>query len=241
MRDKKELTKYVASFVLGDGALFSLKRYNNVEERKVERPQYDRPKNSHYYLKQVADHRDYVNWQTEILSDITSVRQSYQDGYVDNRGYSIKSQIILTTAAHPFYTNLRERLYLDNRRVISPHDLKLFDAETLACLYMDNGWLEAEHRTTTGVYVRVGLGTHAYSYGDNLLLRDFILGLIGCEFNIQRHRQKSGEYKFYLRAKKDHAKRFVDTIARYVLPSFEYKIDYSRTVSPIHNMGGDIV
>lgn len=224
MTNKKDLTKYVWAFTLGDGALSSLKSYYLVDQRKVERLQYDRPKNSHYYLKQLSTHRDYVEYQASILEHITGTSITVNDSYTDNRGYVSKEQLHLKTKNHPFFTTMRNRVYYNGIKAVSVHDLKLLDWQCAALFYMDDGWLEVDTRTTKEDYVRVGIASHSYTHGDNILLRSAIAEKLGVHFDIARHKQKSGEYKFYLRAKKDQAKRFLEGVSPYILPSFEYKL-----------------
>jgi len=101
----------------------------------------------------------------------------------------------------------------------------------MAYFYMDDGWLEIQERLTTETYVRASIASHNYTYGDQLMLKQAIKEKLGIEFNIRKHLQKSGEYKYFLQAKKDHAKRFLDGISTYILPSFEYKL-FSERVAP---------
>lgn len=235
--ETKDFTKKIWAFTLGDGGLSTTKSYNLVEERKHERSWYNREKNSHYYLKQREDHKDYIDWQANYLEQLTSVRVQYNEPYVDKRGYAIKGQYELHTKTHPIYTTLRNRIYLNGVKCVSEHDLHLLDWECMAIFYMDDGWIDVQH-FSTGPYIRLAIASHNYTYGDQLMLKEAIKEKLGIEFNIQKHLQKSGEYKFYLKTKKDHAKRFLDGIAKFIVPSYEYKL-FSAQVAP--EKGDDIV
>lgn len=226
MTNKKDLTKYIWGFTLGDGGLSSLKPYNRVEEtdRKNTTGSKRTGINSHYYLKQLSIHRDYVEWQASILEEITATTIVENNSYVDNRGYNIKPQLVLTTRNHPVYTTMRERIYYNGIKAISPHDLKLLDWEVAAIFYMDDGWLDARETKTKGLYIRTSIASHSYTYGDNTLLRDAFAEKLGIHFDTKRHKQKSGEYKWYLQTSKDNAKRFLEGITPYIKPSFEYKL-----------------
>ncbi len=208
--DKKLIIKYVSSFVLGDGALSSVRSEYNQ-------------RNSHYYFKQLSIHDDYVLFQKEVIENITKTRMDFVEGYTDKRGYLCKPQYSLHSMYHPFFTKMRENFYFEGKKQIHPHYLKLWDEQSLCFLYMDNGWIEYDERKNKEIYIRASLATHAYSYGDVQILRDWIKNRFDINFDIKKHKQKSGEYKFYLQNSKDNSKRFLDKIYKFSLPSFKYK------------------
>lgn len=230
---RKELVKLIWSFCLGDGALSSLDSYEYLGKQR-------RRLQSKYYIKQIEPHKDYIDYQANILETLTSVSIKLIPEYICKQNYVHKPKWELNTKTHPFYTMLRMRCYLNKQRVINPHDLKLLDYQCLSHLYMDQGWIEAEKRVSIETYIRVGLATHCYTYGDNLLLRDAISEKFNIEFNIYKHTQRNKNIFYYLRAKKDHAKRFLDGVSQYILPSYEYKLNYSNE-QPQIILGDDIV
>jgi len=223
MENRKELTKLVSSFVIGDGALSSLKQYGKGKGNY----EIGREKNSKYYLKQLATHKDYIEWQADILENLTKIRISCIEEFVDSRGYTNHCKYELSTMCHPFYTTMRKNFYLNNEKIIHPHYLKLWDEKSLAILYMDDGWLEKKLNKDNTIYYRIGIATHNYSYGDNMLLKQFIKEKFSIEFDINRHKQKSGEYKWYLRNSKENSLRFIDLVEPYIFNSFSYKVDKS--------------
>ena len=227
--NEKMLTKLVSSFVWGDGALSSLKAYSRIEEDGTQRDSINNKiKNSHYYLKQLSVHRDYVEYQSEVLNNLTSCRISVNPSYVDKRGYACKEQLELHTKYLPFFTKMRERFYFEGKKQIDPHYLKLWDEQSVCFFYMDNGWIDCSEQKSGNIYVRVALATHAYSYGDVSLISDWLKKRFDFNFDIKRHKQKSGEYKFFLQCSKDNAKRFLDKIYPYAFPSFDYKFSFER-------------
>jgi hypothetical protein len=217
--DPKVLTKYVFAFLLGDGMLSKQERTNE---------------NYHYRVHQIIDHVDYVEWQANILSSLTKVRL-YHIHYPDPRGWNTKAQISLRTNQTPFYTTLRERIYLNGIKRISPHDLKLLDAEALAIWYMDDGYINKE-----GNLFRVKLCTENYTFGDISLVQKVIYETTGISFSLQMRKLKNG-YGHRLCASKDHAKRFIELVEPYILPSFLYKVDTSRTNSAVEETDDEIV
>jgi len=241
--DEKLFIKYVSSFVLGDGALSSLKSNFRTDEFGNERPSLtNKIKNSHYYFKQLSTHLDYVNFQTEILENLTSVATKIVPAYTDKRGYLCKEQLNISSKYHPTYTKMRERFYFENKKQIDPHYLKLWDEETIAFFYMDNGWIDCKENAGGDIYVRTSLATHAFSYGDVILFKDWMKEKLDFNFDVKRHKLKSGEYKFYLSNSKDNSKRFLDKIYKYCFPSFEYKFSTER-FTPFKSIkkGDDII
>lgn len=230
INDKKILTKYVASFLLGDGGLSKLNRTNPREDGK-----YTKALNSQYYIKQRDDHEDYIVWQKDILQNITNTVYLHTKPYTDKRGYTCCGQFALRTKRHPFFTDMRYRLYPNNVKCLDPHYFSLFDWESLAIFYMDDGWIENTLMKTTGIYTRIAIASHSYSYIENKFFRDFVAEKFNVHFDVKQHKSKTGNIHHYLRCSKDNAKRFIDGVAPYILPSYKYKIDSTRLTPLTYN------
>lgn len=200
--NKKSLVKYVSAMVLGDGF--------------ISKSSPDR-KNYQYRINQIDIHLDYIQWQADILSNLTKI-QVYKTNYIDKRGWNTQPQLSLRTGALPFFTTIRERTYINGKKVISPHDLKLLDWETVAILYMDDGHLEQK-----GNYVRINIATDGYSFGDISLLQKAIYQKLNISFDIKR-RKNVNNVVYRLYSSKDNAKRFLEGISKIIVPSFEYKL-----------------
>jgi len=202
--NRKDLTKYIFAFTLGDGYL------SKVEKKE----------NSFYGIKQVDTHKDYLEFQKEVLSSISDVKISYRNPYKDKRGFNVQGQFSLQTGRHPIYTKMRRRIYYNGIKSISYHDLKLFDWECLAIFFMDDGWME---KRKDG-YKRIGIATHSFTFGDNILLKKAIEEKTGIRFGIFKHKLASGNYKFYLRTSKSESERFIEGVYPFLFKSFHYKI-----------------
>lgn len=232
--DNKQLTKLIAAMVLGDGFL-GWRDAKKKSPRLAERPQYDKPINSWYGSAHIAKNRDYVEWQCEVLENVTSVSVREYEARQSTNGYIDAAKITYETKRHPFFTPMRHRTYVNGIKTISPHDIKLFDAESLAILYMDNGWNEEQGR--------IGIATHAYSWADNKFLRDCIAEQCGVHLNVRTHKQKNGSIKYYLRSNNEQGKVLKDIVYRtgLITPSFEYKLENSERVAPAFLQDDDIV
>jgi hypothetical protein len=205
--NKKNLMKVISASLLGDG-------YINKEGNK----------NGRFRLTQNADHRDHVEYLANYLEQLTRV---VIDVDAD------KETLRLRTMAHPTYSKIHERMYLNGLKVVDPHYLTLLDAEFMAIWYMQDGYLGLGR--TDVVNPDIVLCTDNFSYGDQLLLRHAIIERTGFIFNVRRKGiNKRGEltYRMYLYRKQ--APKFIDYIQPYIQPSFYYKIDIARQDAYLH-------
>lgn len=190
---KKDFLKYAVAFTMGDGGVY----YSG--------------KNCRFVANQIIDNRDYIEWRADILRTLTEVNlhESHQEG----------KRVILatTTRAHPFYTKIRERMYVDSYKSIDPFYVKLLDWEMLAILYMDDGSIYKDTRCNATPIAR--LNTKRLSYADSWLLKKAIKERLNVEFNVHRHLHR---YFLSLRAK--DSSQFFDSIAPFIKPSFQYKL-----------------
>lgn|SRR5574341_886901 len=199
--NKKDITKYIAYFTMGDGCLYQ-------------------PKTTKYpYIRisHVEEHEEYINWKYEILSTITKCSLKLIEQHPN--AYGTKKLWELRSLTHPIYGKIRERLYIQNRRVINPHYLTLLDWEALSILYQDDGGISQSKNRPNRTPCAI-LGMSSYSYGDLYLLKRALKDKLNLEWNVQSSGR--GYYRLYLRTK-DYP-FFVDNIQKYIFNSFKYKI-----------------
>jgi hypothetical protein len=169
---KKDLYKYISSFVMGDAGVYYSGKHCRLVANSVE--------------------GDYMLWKQSILENLTEVNYHIVNDKRGNR----KPLHVLTTRTHPIYTQMRDRFYTNSYRGIDPHYLKMLDEEYLAILYMDDGSCYKDKRCNATP--RVSLNTKRLSYGDSLLLKKALKEKLELEFNIHRHNKF---YYLSLRAK----------------------------------------
>jgi hypothetical protein len=223
LTDKKLLVKYISSFVIGDGCLaLAGKRGNNAR----------------YHLTQRADHEDYVQWQASIIENLCPVHIQRKPAHTDSAGWNHGEALTLSSRSLPFFTTLRDRWYMDGHKVVSPHDIKLFDAESLAILYMDDGSLiKGTGRKKDGYGIM--LCTQAFSWADVMLLRDFIADRFDVHFNVRNTRYPSG-IKYALYCTKVQVPNFIRIVKPYMQPSYLYKTEVPYE-QPLGTEGEDTV
>jgi hypothetical protein len=220
--NKKDITKIISAFMLGDGCL---RIWNN-------RPNL----NAAYSFAQTDDHKDYVDYQKSIIEQVTSVRLNHYEPSLKN-GVNRKGFYKLESKSHPLFQALRERWYHDGKKTISLHDLKQFDFEMLAIWYMDDGYiLRSENKYHKG---NVFLCTDTYTQAEVVLLQKIIYTSTGVAMDIRRRgTKKDGTQIYRLVARNDQATKFLEGVKPFMFPSFEYKL---HTENSDLKSDGDIV
>lgn len=220
--DKKELMKLCSFIVMGDGGVYYSSKGGG---------------NCGFIMNMKKSNIDYVELCSDILSNVTSTKISDRT-MSNNDGCNRQPQVTLTTPKHPFFTKLRERIYIDKYKGIDPHALKLLDFEALSFLYMSDGCFNINFTNGSSIEkpaYNLTLNMKRLSYGDQMLLKNALKNKLDLEFNIQR----SKEF-YYLRLRTKDIRKFMDGIRPYITPSFSYKI---LDEMPLKNKieGGDIV
>lgn len=202
--DKKELIKLLSYFIMGDGGVYVIKQ------------------NAKFIMNMKAEHKDYIDWVANTLSEITNTKQYIRQDY-NADGYNRQAQIRLESNCHPLLTTLRDRIYTDGYKGIDPHALKLLDWEAMAILYMCDGCLHEEkpneNKGLKNSSWNLTLNMKRLSYGDQLLLKQSIRDKLGVEFNINRQ----GKY-YYMRLRSKDIEKFCVSVLPYMKDSFSYKI-----------------
>jgi hypothetical protein len=206
--NEKEKIKYVVAFTYGDGY---------IGRHGI---------NCRFEANNIIDNKDYIEWRASILQNITETKIYFIEINRGNRKNILKT----STKTHPIFTKVHSRMYLNGKKVIDPHYLKLLDWETLAIWYMDDGSIRPTIRyykdKTYYCTPTPNLATCCFSYGDNLLIKKAIKENLEIEFNISKHaKTKLGEQQYILNLASSSFNKFVDGVRKYILPSFEYKLN----------------
>lgn len=186
-------------------------------------------KNASFIMNMREENRDYLEWVQETLLNVTGCTIKQRPDY-NNDGYNRQPQLRLESGSHPLLTRLHNRIYIDRRKVIDPHMLKLLDAEALAIIFMADGGSQLETRFKNP-HAYISLHTKGFSYNDNLALGRAIYENCGVFTNVRRH----NKYYFLALPKKTH-NHFIHTILPFMKKSFLYKLE---KLTPA--MGEDIV
>lgn len=205
--DPKQLTKLVSYMATFDGGIYN--PYKRKPDSKV---------NCQFVMNMRKENEDYIMWVKETLENITSVNTYERKDYNDD-GYTRQPQIRLESNRHPYFTKIRDRIYIDSRKVIDPHTLKLMDGEALAIIFMCDGGVNLDMRCKNP-HASIALHTKGFSHPENMALSKCIYDKTGVVTNVNRH----GKYYYLNVATKSH-KLFYETVKPHVLPSFDYKFE----------------
>jgi LAGLIDADG DNA endonuclease family len=191
--------KYVYAMTFGDGCLSYPTK--NKPHHKVQ---------ARFICNHVYKNEDYVDWKKGILENITTCYKYYIKGN-DFRN----DQINLTTARHPIFTDIKERMYKMGRKTVDPHFKAHLDWETLAIIYQDDGCYANKEKERT-----IYLSLNNYSWAEQKVFRDWCAELFNMHFTINKH---MGNYRLRLASK--CVDEFMIGVGKYILPSFQYKLD----------------
>lgn len=201
--NRKELTKLISVFVMGDGGL------------------YMRPgaKNASFSMQLSAVNRDLAEKVCSVIGELTGCRL-YE---LEREG---RKYIQVTSQSHPMLTTIRDRIYTsDGHRGLDSHTMKLLDWEMMAYMFMFDGSAGRYAHQDGGFVTKVTLNMCRLSEAEHNFLKKEIKAKLGVEFNVNR----KGKY-FCLYLRKKDVDHFMDMVEPYILPSFAYKI--VRTESP---------
>ena len=206
--DNQLKTKYIYAFTFGDGCI---ERRNATSRLRIEH---------------VWRNLDYLQWKQTILQQITtcSLTRKQREGRNDTG--------LLLTARHPIYTTVYEQMYNQGHKVISPHFEAFLDWETMAIIFQDDGYLGRHQDYKHSIH----LCTECFSYGEQLMFRNWCAEKLNMHFNINHHLSS-----YRLRLGKKFLDEFVSKVRPYILPSFAYKLGDSECLPPQQIVGDEIV
>lgn len=212
---KKELTKLISFFSTFDGGLYIIKNSN-----------------ARFIMNMKKENLDYCQWVCDTIKEVTSCSIKERKDY-NTDGYTRAPQVRIESSNHPFLSTIRDRIYIENHKVIDLHMLTMLDAEALAIIFMADGGSYLDTRFKNP-HASISLNTKGFSEADNLALSKAIYEKLNIRTTVNRHNKY-----FYLRVSSRDIKLFVDTVKPYMKPSFLYKLE--RIAPAINKLDDDIV
>lgn len=189
--------------------------------------------NCSFIMNMVKDNLDYLMFVKSVVENVTSVQIKEVPDY-NTDGCTRKPLMRLWSKSHPRLNKIRDRVYIDNHKVIDPHMLTLMDDEALAIIFMTDGSSSLDSRWTNP-HCKIDLCTKGFSYNDNLALSKAIYEKCGIRTTVHRHKTY-----YYLNVKTaDHIK-FVEAVLPHLCKSFYYKLE---RIAPAlkYKLGGDMI
>ena len=169
--------------------------------------------NAHYSISRSPEHKDYLNIIANKFVGLQDCKVKIDEYTRKDNG---KTVLDLRTSSHPIFTRVRERQYINNHRVIDPHQVTMLDWEAAAFLYMDDGSLCVNNK---GCLI-TRLSTCAYSYPEQEFLRKHFIEKLNVIWNINR----TGKGLWQLNLAKQSRDIWFNGIRSFIVPSYQYKL-----------------
>jgi hypothetical protein len=169
-------------------------------------------------INMLQKNEDYIDTVIQSLEEVpVGYKKSFPEIYTKD-GYNRQQQIRLQSYNHPIFTKIKNRIYIEGRKVIDPHMLKFMDEEFLAIMFMADGNRHVDKRWENARPI-YRLHLNNLSYGDLMLVKKSLKETFGLESNIR----KKGN-KFDLGIPTVYSELFEEIVTPFILPSFQYKI-----------------
>jgi hypothetical protein len=172
---------------------------------------------------------EYIKHKKEILGDLSqsNIIKTFSKGH--NHKIWIKGQFvdkfikdyhgfILSSKVHPYFTELREKLYPNDKKTISKWWLDQITERSLAYWVMDDGGANHSDNSYT-----MQISTYCYTYDEHLLLKDFLKSKFDIDINLQTVKNRG--YGYTIRLNTENSKKLRDLIKPFIIPSMMYKVD----------------
>ena len=177
------------------------------------------------------ENEDYVAMKVDLLS-FTWAKYSR---YYHSRSNSYNFQ--LYTMCHPLFTRLRRSIYLNGRKIITSHAIKLLTPLNLAILYQDDGRYNAKKSV-------ISINKPLFSKLELEALAKGIVDMFGLIFRVGKScTLKDGTIGHQMTLRMKDKERFFSLIRPYMVPSMLYKIERggaSNEVVRCSELNGDI-
>jgi len=197
-KDIEDMTRHVVSLVtwmaLGDGSIVPA------------------GKSARFTCSHKEANEDYVAFKTELLSFAGAKYSKYYHSGSDSYNFQIY------TMCHPLFARLRRGMYLNGRKTITSHAIKLLTPLGLAIFYQDDG----RYNKSKSV---LSINQPTFSKIELEALAKGIVDRFGIIFRIRRScTLKDGTIGYEMALRMKDKEKFFDIIEPYVVSSMSYKI-----------------
>ena len=218
-KNKVEFKGAVIGMILGDGHL--MKQYAN--------------ENSKLMIHQSLKQEEYLKWKRDLLNYLT-------ESNIHSTSSGLHNGLQLQTRRHPFYSTLRERMYIDGRKTVDEHILKSISVLGLAIWYQDDGCLCKGGRWKSDYSVQ--LYTNSFSKPEVDLIQYWLKKRFDIDFTVYKTYDKRRDKSyFFLSLRNTEKDRKIDVffslVKNFIHPSMKYKLGTYE--SNLKNEVSDIV
>ena len=196
MKNLKDCFKRLYYFAMFDGSL-ELKASGTARLRVI----------------QTEDKREYLESIGDTLASLnigyTITSKNNDSGFKNS-----KPQLMLSTVQHPKLFKIRNRIYLNGRKVLDPHLVKFLDEEAFTIMFMADGSSSYAAKGAPQYYIH----TNMLSYPENCYLQIAIREKLGLDFNVV---QNKGLWELRMRA--SSLERMLEILEPHILNCYAYK------------------
>lgn len=180
-------------------------------------------------LRHAEKQREYLEWKAKELSRILQCKFWVKPYQAKCRDKSYPACQWYSSASADVKA-LRALLFREGRKTITDEFLSCIDRRGLAVLFMDDGSLHLRKRGTArdgSPYIRERIIELALYMPreEAVIVRDWIQGLTGAILALREPMKKLSPGKYNLRGNGTQARRFIESLQEYQVPSMSYKFD----------------
>lgn len=176
-----------------------------------------------------AKQRDYIEHQKTILGELAlnNIQETVSSAhkakiFLNNQWetHTIKETncLLLHSIVHPYFTELRNKLYPNNKKALHKWWLDQLTERSLAYWVMDDGSTNYADNS----YV-ICISTYGFTYDENLMLQLFLKRKFNLNVNLQIVKNRGNGYA--LRFNTENSKKLRELVRPYIIDCMRYKID----------------
>lgn len=196
MKNLKDCFKRLYYFAMFDGSL-ELKAPGTARLRVI----------------QTEDKREYLESLGDTLRSL-NIGYTISNKNNDSGFKNSKPQLMLSTVQHPKLFKIRNRIYLNGKKVLDPHLVKFLDEEAFTIMFMADGSSSYAAKGAPQYYIH----TNMLSYPENCYLQIAIRERLGLDFSVV---QNKGLWELRMRAAS--LDRMLEVLEPHILGCYAYK------------------
>jgi len=197
----EDVKQVLLGSLLGDGSLGINKGGKSAFYREI------------HSLKQ----KEYLIWKNQFLKVFDTKLHEYS--IYDSRTDRTYHSILLWSKTNTLLTLYFQNLYKQGKKTINEDLLNQVGILGLAIWYMDDGYYHY------GDY-RCALSTDSYTYGEQLLVKNWLKNKFNVNAQIHKSSSKSVRYNIVL--SKNETDKFLRMIQSFIVPSMYYKLGHLK-------------
>lgn len=178
----------------------------------------------HYYAKNPGngylevyhgpEQLDYLNWKIKELESLGSKYHEWTRYWEEyQREYT---RYWMTTAAHPYWKQIREMFYIDRKKIVTQQILDELQPLALAVWYMDDGFTFKKSYTANWC-------TQSFSIEENKMIVNYLKKKWNIDSKLAFHKEQA-----HLILNKEGRENLFKIIKPYIIKSMEYKLGVSN-------------